>query len=1045
MTYYAMYQIVNLIVMIATVFLMKILYDRLEVVENRSLFLAALGHGMDLVAWFSISHSTSISASIVGVRLSIVGRLIFGIALMNYMVKMYKSKFYAPVSLIWCASVLATFFSSLNIPDYNNYLNNIKIENVHGISVLSATRGIVYHAHTAGVLLLATWCALLIIKSLITQKEKLSYGFKLNSFFYLFAIALSGVCFAIAEFNYGKIPNITPIFRALSIGIYAVLSMRYHFLNFDDLARQSLMNDVGAGFVVLSNRYEVMYANEVALDLFPNIGMDEEKREELKTVVEKRELKFEKNGFTYKVTADRILTDGQVAGYTLLIVDISDIVQLENQAVLNEEAKKNLLTNISHELRTPLNVLLGASEMINAENTTKEVYKEYAQAIKVAAMNLEDTLNDILTASAEYNRVKGTDLAPYSICTLVDNVVDMCNERAAKKNIKFMVSVADDIPINAIGDDRRIRQLLLNVLSNAIRFTDDGVVSLRVAGEYLNDGRFKYVYTVKDTGKKVFKSDVNLEESLSTGNELGVDYTTGYGISLMVAHKLATALDGNVSTYSVKGKGNIYTISLPSLLLDRRNLASYDFSKHMMVAYCADPNDDAYDGIREACNEMGIVTENFPGIQHIRKLTGKEPGFPVLMFNYNKYGKKIAQSEKARMYVKVAVLSEGKIPKDAAGDYIFVRQPLSALTIYKILLEYEKKTEIKSTQDRDFVAPSARVLVVDDNSLNLEIALRMLERFEVSAETCESGYECLERLKSGKKYNLIFMDYMMEGLDGVETTRLIRKMEEPVRSTPILAYTANTVTGAKEKYIEAGMNGVIYKPASTESFAKALRDFLPKDFLVYEKGIRDSEKTEELSDFPDIEGVDKEAAIKYSGGNLSMYKDMLTAFCMEIDEREKKILEYEKEGNYKDFTVYIHGIKGLARTLGLVNLSQMMAEMEKAGSNRDEKYIKENLSELLSSYRKFKTILEPYMVKKENTKSKKVASDKIESILLKMHECLEDFEMDETENLMNDLWPGNYDEVREPLMRNLKAAIEKVDYYASKEYVEKLLETYDKA
>ncbi|MBP5599501.1 MAG: hypothetical protein J6X48_04395, partial [Lachnospiraceae bacterium] len=444
MTYYALYQIVNLIVMIATVFLMKILYDRLEVVENRSLFLAALGHGMDLVAWFSISHSTSISASIVGVRLSIVGRLIFGIALMNYMVKMYKSKFYAPVSLIWCAGVLATFFSSLNIPDYNNYLNNIKIESVHGISVLSATRGIVYHAHTAGVLLLGAWCALLIIKSLITQKEKLSYGFKLNSFFYLFAIALTGVSFAIAEFNYGKIPNITPIFRALSIGIYAVLSMRYHFLNFDDLARQSLMNDVGAGFVVLSNRYEVMYANEVALELFPNAGMDEEKREELKTVVEKRELKFERNGFTYKVTADRILTDGQVAGYTLLIVDISDIVQLENQAVLNEEARKNLLTNISHELRTPLNVLLGASEMINAENTTKDVYKEYAQAIKVAAMNLDDTLNDILTASAEYNRVKGADLAPYSICTLVDNVVDMCNERAAKKNIKFMVSVADD-------------------------------------------------------------------------------------------------------------------------------------------------------------------------------------------------------------------------------------------------------------------------------------------------------------------------------------------------------------------------------------------------------------------------------------------------------------------------------------------------------------------------------------------------------------------------------------------------------------------------
>lgn len=1038
MTVYILYQIVNFILLLSVIALLRILYERYDAMENRNLFLAALGLGFDLVGCFAITHAQEMGAAMVLYRFSIFGRALFAVGYSFYISNVFKAKLGKLVLGMAMFPLALAFAHSFLSYGKDPYLSNLHLEEHGKLMLLVGEREVYYWVHLAMMLIMGLWTAFLVIRAFAKNRRNHDKSETANGLFYLTAIILQGIGFLVYETHYSTMVNFIPMIRALCTGIYVFLSMKYNIFNVDSLARQSLVSDIGAGFLVLTARYDVLFANEIAKDIFPEI--DKNDKFFLGMLTRKHEHQLEKNGTIYRVIADRVIKSNKIDGYKILVIDITDLVQLEKQLISKEKSRQNLLTNISHELRTPLNAIIGASEMINSEEVSKETYRDYAEVIKASTMNLDDVLNDILAASSTYPKVQTSDLAPYSILTLVENMIQMCNDRVTRKNVRIMVSIAEDVPINAIGDDGRIRQVLLNILSNSIRNTDDGYVSLVVSGEYLRDGRFEYIFTVRDTGKYTITQDENVDKNLFEGDELGFEYTTGYGISLIVAKKIANALDGDINSYSIKDVGNVYSVVLPSQILDNQTLSDFSFDKKLDVMLFGETNEHYID-LRKTCAELNVKADMVSGFSKLRKLNGEEDHYQVLMFDYDKYGKRIAQSEKAIGYVKVAVLKNNRVPTEYDNNFIFVSAPLSALTLHHVLMEYEEMLKNNSVGQEIFYAPAARVLIVDDNTLNLELARNMIERFKVSADIASNGYECIDLINSGQKYDLIFMDYMMEGMDGIETTRLIRNMNGPMKDVPILAYTANSVDGATEKYLEAGMNGSIYKPANILSFSKALRQYLPVNLIVYEKRKAIVLKNEE-DRFPDIEGVDKESAVKYCANNLELYEDMLGSFALDIPEKEKKIMEYFTNENYKDFVIAVHGVKGPARTVGLLQLSDRMAAMEKAGSAKDVKYIKKNLSELLSYYRKYSAILAPYAQKRLEKKSAILSESGIKRVLLEMSDALEDFEMEKAQELFAQIEKETYDDMRAKMIENLRLSIESADYYASKEQVEALIETY---
>lgn len=1044
MTFQVLYQLANLILIIEVAFMVKMLYDHLEVPENRSLFIAIIGLAIDLVGNFTITHAKLAEVAQIENSFSIFGRILFGFGIITYMGKKFHARFRELILFVWIFSILAVFVHSFKIPNDTGFLADVKIVNVSGMSLFVGTRGPVYFFNIFSVVSVGIWMFFALLVEVKSMRREWDNREFVNAFFYLTAIVLQGIGILVSEIFYGKIPNMVPASKSLAVGIYLALSLKYHFINYDILARQTLMDDVGAGFAVLSDQRRILYANDIAKALFPkmaSIVTEEITDFELVSAIEKKEFQFSKNGRHYRVTADPIYDDGKVSGYTILIVDISDIVLLEKQAEQNAEARSNLLTNISHEIRTPLNTIIGASEMLEDDSIPETAYKDYVDVIKAGSMNLNDILNDLLAATTEAGKVQVSDMAPYSICTLIDNVVDMSNERIAHKKITLSVFVAPDIPISAIGDDGRIRQVLLNIITNAIRYTDDGIVSIRVSGTYLMDGRFEYEYCITDTGRNAFAPDMDFEQAFASGNELGVEFSTGYGISLMVAKKIANALDGDISFRSIKGRGSIFVFRFPSQLLERKTLMNQNYNKRLTITFLGDSK-SGFDDFKIICRNYDIQMEEAQIISQLHKPADDDTRYQVLIFDYEKFGKRIATSEKAKSYVKIAVLSERKVPTKLERDFIFVRSPLSALTLQKILLEHEERRN-NVDSGNFFTAPTARILVVDDNSLNLDIARSMLENFEVFVDTVDSGYECIKLLERGNNYDLIFMDYMMEGMDGIEATRIIRNMKGKIGRVPILAFTANEVEGAREKYLAAGMNDAVFKPANRLAFAKALKQYLPPELLVAGKIESESSEEKQVSEYPDIPGIDKELAIKYSGGNVTVYKDMLATFAIEIDSRESMVREYFEEANYKDFVIQVHGIKGLARTLGIQELAARMARLEKAGENSDREYIAANINSIMTAYREYKDILEPFVREKKSHARKATSTDGVEAVLVKMHDALEEFEMEEAETLFEKLWPGEYDKQRMALMRNLKESIDRVDYYASKDYVDKLIDTYE--
>ena len=1039
MSFYVSYNIANIILLIGISNLIIALFKRLDAEYNRALFVTACGVFVLTAAWYGIGLSTEIQNAIIYHKLIMIGSLMFLGGYVSYVCRINDIKHGGWLVLPGFVT-LGGFFAHAgrNIPG-DPFLANLRLRSINGVSILVGDRGYMYYAHITFIMAVGMWGAAYAIRTLLDKKKQTERRAVVNSTFFLIANIMQGVVMLINEVNYYKMVDLLPLAWGTSCTIYSILSFRYHIFNYDTLARQSLINDIGAGFVVLSDNFEVMYCNDIAHTVLPEMATGD--AEYFRTITRRKEFQIEINDSTYKITADRILNEGKIQGYTILIVDISDIALLQKQAEANERTRRNLLTNISHEIRTPLNAIIGASELINSEDISKEDFKQYAESIRVSTINLDDILNNILTASSSYEKVQSNDMAPYSVFTLVDNIVGMCNDRVDRNNVKLSVSFAEDIPVNAIGDDRRIRQVLLNILTGAIRYTDDGYVSLRVSGEYMKDGRFKYIYTIQDTGKSVFNSSEDFDKVLEESDVLGIDYNTGYGISLTVAKKIADALDGDVSMYSLRGKGNVYSVAIPSLLLDKKTLADFEFSKKLSITFLGEC-DYELEEIKHSCFELGIITDEAESLSKLRKINDGDGFHHILLFDYEKLSRRVSASERADSYVKVGIVSGRKVPKQI-DDCILVRAPLSALTIQRILAEQEMRIESEKANDNLFAAPSAKILVVDDNTLNLSVARNMLERFNISVDAAKSGYECIDLINSGQTYDLIFMDYMMEGMDGIETTKKIRSMAGNMSKVPIVAYTANNVEGAMEKYLSAGMNGCVFKPANMNSFAEALKNYLPKELLVFEKKKSKTEAKKTRNEFPDIEGIDKETAIKYSGGNLEMFEDMLATFALEISDKEKTIRKYINEGNYRDLTVILHGIKGLARTMGMTELSENMAEMEKASSAEDEAYIKRNLPELLSRYRHYGVILSPYAEKKLSKRKAVEAGTGPKGILRRMLQYLDDFEMGQAEKLFDEIRPEDYDDKRAPLFEALKDSIERVDYYGSQEYAEKLLATYD--
>ncbi len=414
------------------------------------------------------------------------------------------------------------------------------------------------------------------------------------------------------------------------------------------------------------------------------------------------------------------------------------------QQIELEEAnrtKSRFLANMSHEIRTPINTIIGLNEMNLRDNINDEV-AENCVNIQRASKMLLSLINDILDLSKiESGKMEIVD-RQYETGAMLSELVNINWVRAYDKKLEFKLDIAPDIPSMLYGDDIRIKQILTNMLTNAIKYTHKGSVTLQAKCQQIDTGHVNLVISVSDTGIGIRKEDIKyLFMSFKRVDEKKNGAIEGTGLGLAISHQLAELMGGEIQVDSVYQRGTTFTLVLVQEIVNK--------------------------------SPMGPIKDIMKGSVHDRK--------------------KYKQS---------------------------------------------------------FEAPEAKVLVVDDNEMNLMVAVKLLRATKVQVETASDGQECLDMTRK-KYYHAIFMDHMMPKLDGIETLKKLRLQENGLcKETPVIAMTANAFTDAEAFYNANGFDGYLVKPVNGALFEAMLLKFLPREIVEISATAKDGE-----ADGPDLQMV----------------------------------------------------------------------------------------------------------------------------------------------------------------------------------------------
>ncbi|MDR3231046.1 MAG: response regulator, partial [Synergistaceae bacterium] len=523
-----------------------------------------------------------------------------------------------------------------------------------------------------------------------------------------------------------------------------------------------------------------------------------------------------------------------VVGSLLMSILCVILLRLSAAKMRSDEenrSKSTFLARMSHEIRTPMNAIIGMSELALRSQDAASI-EEYVTNIKQAGYNLLSIINDIL----DFSKIESGNLeitpVPYQLSSLLADVVNVMRVRILEKPIYFAVRADGRLHNQMIGDEARIRQILLNVLSNAVKYTREGDILLAIDGVETGEageGETLMTIRVADSGIGIKKGDldnlfgdfVRLDATRNRGVE-------GTGLGLAITRSLCRAMGGDITVTSVYGRGSEFVVTLPQKFEGNDRLAVVEHPGEKKVLLY-DERTVYASSIEATLRSLGVgVTaaktpeEFFAQLEKEKKEEKKEKfAFGCLRV----MERALSLIEDLGLPTKLVLLAN--LDGNSFQNALTLAMPAYSVPIASLLngaSALERKETLSETR---FIAPRARVLIVDDNLINLQVAEGLLMPYEMQIDTCESGLEALALAKENQ-YDLVFMDHMMPDMDGVETTGRLRGMKE-CRDVPIVALTANAISGMKEMFLEKGMNDFLSKPIDPAEVDLIMCKWIPRD------------------------------------------------------------------------------------------------------------------------------------------------------------------------------------------------------------------------
>lgn len=685
-------------------------------------------------------------------------------------------------------------------------------------------------------------------------------------------------------------------------------------------------------------------------------------------------------------------------------------VEMEMQkAEAANEAKSAFLSNMSHEIRTPMNAIVGMTDILLREEHSKQT-REYLNNIKNSGAALLTIINDIL----DFSKIESgkMEIIPeeYEPMSMFHDLSMIFLNRIGEKKVELLYDIDKNMPRKLFGDSQRLRQIVINLMNNAIKFTENGYVKLSVKVSALDEENVKLMFSVEDTGQGIKQEDIGkLFGSFSQVDTKKNHQKEGTGLGLAISKQLVELMNGTIGVTSEYGRGSTFYFEIPQKVLDARCAAkikevpgqrevvgvkiSNEVVKNQLLQLAA-----SYD---VECIEVDALLE-------------KDVNFLI-----TDNDKSVSEDVRKRLKEKNAVLcvlQNPMVENHSNGKAAILNKPLYSLNFCQLLNHEELVFKSVAEEELHFTAPEAKLLVVDDNEMNLKVAKGLLEPFQMQIDTAQNGKEAFQMVQE-KKYDIVFMDHMMPVMDGIEATRAIRELpDEAYQKLPIIALSANATAEAREMFLRETMNDFVAKPIKLKEITRCILKWLPEE-LVEQVDSKDAgDKTAQK--LPVIEGLDVSEGIK-NCGSLKLFMELLGDFYKLIEPKSVKLEKCLADGMIRDYTIEVHALKNTARMIGALELSELFYQMEQLGNANETEQIKERTPEVLALYRSYKAVLAEYG--KTNENSRQVSIEEMKQTLRRLHDAVDSFDLDEADNAMKELETYAFPEDMQPMLEQLSA------------------------
>lgn len=661
--------------------------------------------------------------------------------------------------------------------------------------------------------------------------------------------------------------------------------------------------------------------------------------------------------------------------FNLETPDCNKLEAALHEADSANKAKGDFLANMSHEIRTPMNAIVGMCELILREQDISDQVREYCFNIQSSGRSLLSVINDILDFSKiESGRMELIE-DEFNIASTLNDVINMAVARKGDKRLEMIVHIDPDIPAGLIGDEIRIRQIIINLVTNAIKYTSEGCICIRVS-QTKHDYGINLSVSVSDTGIGI--TEENLEKLFSSFQQVDTKKNRaveGTGLGLAISKRLISQMGGFINVYSEYGKGSEFRFVIPLRVANDAPFISVKNAENIRAAGYIDfskfNSERIADEYRCLISEMSCDLHT--NIRLFESMEELKAAFAENKYNYLFAGREEYCAEE-EFFTAASETCETVLIQDQSDAIDFPERvrclfkPFYALSAAAVFNHENIITNMNERRNHGirFSAPQARVLIVDDNPINLKVAVGLMRPYHMQVVTAESAEAAVSMLRS-KDFHIVFMDHMMPVTDGVEATKIIRSMDgEYYSKLPIIALTANAVNGVREMFVSAGMNDFIAKPIELSALDRVLKLWLPKELIkapmageIYPGDRRRPQKPAEGNEL-----FSPETGIFYTGGDTDSYHEILEMYVRKSKEKQNFIQKLFDERSWKNYIIEVHALKSSSLSIGSKLLSEKAKELELAGKAGNYKLIEKKNAALMELYRQVSAEGEKYLAEK---------------------------------------------------------------------------------